>query len=38
MSNLSQCFDRILLDRLEDDQDKSWECTKVLEYREEIGI
>jgi hypothetical protein len=27
-----------ILDRLEDDQDKSWECTKVLKYCEEIGI
>jgi hypothetical protein len=27
-----------LLDRLEDDQDKSWECTKVLKYCEEIGM
>jgi hypothetical protein len=27
-----------LLDRLEDDQDKSWECTKVLKYCEEVGI
>jgi hypothetical protein len=28
----------LLLDRLEDDQDKSWECTKVLKYCEEIGM
>jgi hypothetical protein len=27
-----------ILDRLEDDQDKSWECTKVLKYCEEIGM
>jgi hypothetical protein len=27
-----------LLDRLVDDQDKSWECTKVLKYCEEIGM
>jgi hypothetical protein len=26
------------IDRLEDDQDKSWECTKVLKYCEEIGM
>jgi hypothetical protein len=26
------------LDRLEEDQDKSWECTKVLKYCEEIGM
>jgi hypothetical protein len=26
-----------LLDSLEDDQDMSWECTKVLKYCEEIG-
>jgi hypothetical protein len=26
-----------ILDRLEDNQDKSWECTKVLKYCEEIG-
>jgi hypothetical protein len=25
-------------DRLEDDQNKSWECTKVLKYCEEIGM
>jgi hypothetical protein len=25
-------------DRSEDDQDKSWECTKVLKYCEEIGM
>jgi hypothetical protein len=27
-----------ILDRSEYDQDKSWECTKVLEYWEETGI
>ena len=27
-----------ILDRSEDDQDKSWECTKVLKYCEEIGM
>jgi hypothetical protein len=27
-----------ILDRLEDDQDKSWECTKVLKYCEEKGM
>jgi hypothetical protein len=27
-----------LLDRLEYDQDKSWECTKMLKYCEEIGM
>jgi hypothetical protein len=27
-----------MLGRLEDDQDKSWECTKVLKYCEEIGM
>jgi hypothetical protein len=28
---------RHILDRLENDQDKSWECTKVLKYCEEVG-
>jgi hypothetical protein len=27
-----------LLDRLEEDQDKSWECTQMLKYCEEIGM
>jgi hypothetical protein len=27
-----------LLERLEDDQDKSCECTKLLKYCEEIGM
>jgi hypothetical protein len=27
-----------ILGRLEEDQDKAWECTKVLKYCEEIGM
>jgi hypothetical protein len=27
-----------LLDKSENDQDKSWECTKVLKYCEELGM
>ena len=42
MGSKSQAeFDRLrqlhVLDMTEDDKDKSWECTKVIKYFEEIG-
>jgi hypothetical protein len=36
--NMLEIHQLNILDMSEDDKDRSWECTKVLKYCEEIGV